>query len=187
MSTYSKPTRILALDPGTKEMGFALLEGETLIRYGVRNIKKKRFYKTRSKRNVAGIDLIEDFIPNVIILGKLTHPERKKNPILNNLTNQIKRFAFRKGIDIQEIELAAARKFLIKDRRPTKMNVAMLITAIYPELSAYLPQKRRILWTHKDIYWMNMFDALTLALVYLRKRKRRKDTTTYLKINSKAL
>src|SRR3990167_128550 len=186
MSTSPRPVRILALDPGTKEMGFALLDGDTLVRYGVRNIKK-RLDKTRSKRNVAGIDFIENFKPNVVVLGKLIHPSRKKNPILKNLTNQIKRFALRKGIEVQEIDLAAARKFLIKDRRPTKMNTALLITAIYPELSAYLPQKGRILWTHKDIYWMNMFDALTLALAYLRKRKRGKDTSTYLTIKSKTL
>lgn len=186
MSTSPRSTRILALDPGTKEIGFALLIGDTLVRYGVRNIKK-RLVKIRSKRNVAGIDLINNYKPNVVILGKLTHPERKKNPILNNLTNQIKRFALRQGIKVQEIDLAAARNLLIKDRRPTKMNVAVLISAIYPELSPYLPQKGRILWTHKNIYWMNMFDALTLVLVYLHKIKRGKNTSTYLNNKSKTI
>ncbi|MGH7889873.1 MAG: hypothetical protein ACRENF_04910, partial [Thermodesulfobacteriota bacterium] len=157
-----------------------------LVRYGVRNITK-RIDKTQSKGKFSGIDLIESYNPNVVILGKLTHSERRKNPILKNLTIQIKRFALRKSIKVHEIEPAAARKFLIKDRRPTKMNAAALITAAYPELSAYLPQKGRILWTHKDMYWMNMFDALTLALVYLRKRKRRKDISTYLSFNSKTL
>ena len=181
-----KPTRILALDPGTKEMGYVLLEGDSLVRYGVRNITK-RLDKTQSKGKFPGIDLIESYKPNMVILGKLTHPERNINTMLKNFTNQIKRFVLRKGIEVQEIEPTAARKFLIKDRRPTKMNAAALITAAYPELSAYLPQKGRILWTHKDLYWMNMFDALTLALVYLRKRKRGKDRSTYLNIKSKTL
>lgn len=186
MSTSPRSTRILALDPGTKEIGFALLNGDTLVRYGVRNVKK-RLAKTRSKKNVPGIDLINNYKPNVVILGKLTHPERKINLMLRNFTNQVKRYALRSEIVVQEIELGAARKYLIKDRRPTKMNVAVLITAIYPELSPYLPQKGRILWTHKDIYWMNMFDALTLALTFLRKRKRGKDRSTYLNIKGKTL
>lgn len=173
MTASPRPTRILALDPGTKEIGFALLNGDTLIRYGVRNIKK-RFDKTRNNGRVAGIDLIDNFKPDVLILGKPAHPERKMNPMLTNLTNQIKRFALKKETRVQEIELGTARKFLIRDRRPTKLNAAELITAIYPELSAYLPKTGRILWSHKDIYWMNMFDALTLGLFYLRKRKREK-------------
>lgn len=181
MIASPRPTRILALDPGTKEIGFALLNGDTLIRYGVRNIKK-RFNKTRKNGRVAGIDLIDIFKPDVLILGKPTHPERKLNPVLRNMTNQIKRFALGNEIKIQEIELGAARKFLIKDRRPTKLNVAELISVVYPELSVYLPKKGRILWTHKDIYWMNMFDALTLALAYIRKRKRGEHTTMPLKI-----
>lgn len=187
MSTSSRPARILALDPGTKEVGFALLVGDSLVRYGVRNIKKKGFDKTQSTGKVPGIDLIENFKPNVVILGKLIHPERKINPMLINLMNQIKRFALGKGIEVQEIEPVSARIFLIQHTQPTKMNTAVLIAAIYPELSVYVPQKRRILWTQKDMYWMNMFDALTLALVYLRKRKRGKDRSTYLNIKSKTL
>lgn len=186
MTASLRPTRILALDPGTKEIGFALLNGDTLIRYGVRNIKK-RFDKKRNNGRVAGIDLIDNFKPDVLILGKPTHPDRKTNPMLKNLTNQIKRFALKKETRVQEIELGAARKFLIKDRRPTKLNAAVLIAAEYPELSAYLPKTGRILWSHKDIYWMNMFDALTLGLFYLRKRKKRKDTSTNLNIKRKAL
>ena len=84
MSTSPRSTRILALDPGTKEIGFALIIGDTLVRYGVRNIKK-RLVMTRSKRNVAGIDLINNYNPNVVILGKLTHPERKINLMLKKL------------------------------------------------------------------------------------------------------
>jgi RNase H-fold protein (predicted Holliday junction resolvase) len=37
-----KKTKILAIDPGTKEMGVAFLEKGKLIHYGVKSIKKKR-------------------------------------------------------------------------------------------------------------------------------------------------
>ena len=37
-----KKTKILAIDPGTREMGVAFLEKGKLIHYGVKSIKKKR-------------------------------------------------------------------------------------------------------------------------------------------------
>lgn len=56
-----------------------------------------------------------------------------------------------------------------KSQRATKRNVAMLISSLYPELSVYVPRKVRILWKERDFYWLNVFDACTLALTYLKK------------------
>ena len=40
--TLNKKTRILAIDPGTREMGFAIMEENELIYYGVKTLKKMR-------------------------------------------------------------------------------------------------------------------------------------------------
>jgi hypothetical protein len=47
--------------------------------------------------------------------------------------------------------------------------VAIFISSLYPELSEYIPRARRILWKERDFYWVNVFDACTLALTYLKK------------------
>ncbi|MEW6144130.1 MAG: hypothetical protein AB1598_03820 [Thermodesulfobacteriota bacterium] len=185
MSSAPRQIRILALDLGTKEIGYALLEDDMLMRYGVRNFKKRT--EKQRKPTVPGIDLVKTYKPDVVILGKLSHPERIGNPMLKKLANRIIQFARKQGTVVHEIESSTARKFLVKDRRPTKMNTAVLVAATYPELSARLPHKGRILWTQKDKYWMNMFDALTLALAYLQKRKRRKAAATYLNFNNKTI
>lgn len=185
MSSAPRQTRILALDLGTKEIGYALFENDMLMRYGVRNIKKRM--NKQKKETASGVDLVKSYKPDVVIMGKLSHPERIGNLKLKKLANQIARFAQKNGISVHEIEPTTASKFLVKDRKPTKMKTAVLIAATYPELSAHLPHKGRILWTQKDKYWMNMFDALTLALAYLQKRKRRESTATYLNFNNKTI
>ena len=38
----NKKQRILAIDPGTRELGFAIMEENDLIYYGVKTLKKKR-------------------------------------------------------------------------------------------------------------------------------------------------
>ena len=43
-------SRILAIDPGTREMGVALLDSAKLIYHGVKEIKKTGDHPTRSCR-----------------------------------------------------------------------------------------------------------------------------------------
>lgn len=169
MSSSHSPIRILALDPGSKEIGFVLLHDDLLVRYGVRNIKKRNGDKGKGYTPVS--DLITGYKPHAVILGKLSHPGRKRNPVLQTLSRRIKRYSLNKGIRVHEIEPMAAIKHLVKDGGQSKLKAAALIAARFPELSPYLPRKGRVLWAHKDKYWMNMFDALSLGLHYLDKRK----------------
>ncbi len=42
MSKHFKAVRILAIDPGIRGMGFAVFEGDSLVRYGVKNLGKQK-------------------------------------------------------------------------------------------------------------------------------------------------
>lgn len=171
MSKHHKPTRILAIDPGIRGMGFAVFEGENLIRYGVKNLGKQKLpERILTKGRHAVLDLIQRFSPKVLVLGKVTHPRNKKNPVLRKLVTQIRLLAKKRRIKVYEYEPDAARKLIvIEGNKPTKRNTAKLIASLYRELSGYIPRERRILWKEKDFYWVNMFDACTLALTYLKK------------------
>jgi Holliday junction resolvasome RuvABC endonuclease subunit len=170
MSRNSKPIRILAIDPGTRDMGLALFEGESLVRYWVKGLSKEKLPERvleKGKRVV--IDLIQRFSPKVLVLGKLTHPRNKKNPVLRKLVNQIRLLARKRRIKLYGYEPEKARESIISDnQRVTKRNTARLIASLYPELSGYIPRERRILWKERDFYWVNVFDACSLALTYLK-------------------
>lgn len=113
MSNHSKPTRILAIDPGIRGMGFALFEGDDLIRYGVKNLGKQKLpEKILTKGKDAVHDLIQRFSPRVLVLGKITHPANKKNPILRKLVTHTKLLARKRRIKIYEYEPDIARKFV---------------------------------------------------------------------------
>jgi len=56
--------KILAIDPGTREMGIAFLEKGKLIYHGVKNIKKgKSPHETLKKGRKVVLRLIKDFNP----------------------------------------------------------------------------------------------------------------------------
>ncbi|HEX3033938.1 MAG TPA: hypothetical protein VHT73_02250 [Thermodesulfobacteriota bacterium] len=170
MSKLIKPTRILAIDPGTRDMGFALFEGYSLVRYWVKSLRKEKVPEDvvmKSKQIV--LDLIQRFSPGVIVLGKIVHPGNKKKLALRRLVAQTKLLARKNKVKLYEYEQAAAREIISQGEKPTKRNTAILISSLYPELSVYVPRPRRILWKEKDFYWVNVFDACTLALTYLEK------------------
>lgn len=113
MPKHHKPVRILAIDPGIRGMGYAVFEGENLIRYGVKNLGKQKLpEKILAKGEQAILDLIQRFNPKVLVLGKITHPANKKNPVLRNLVSNIKRIGRIRRIKIYEYEPDTARKFI---------------------------------------------------------------------------
>ena len=172
MTKIPRTKRILAIDPGLKEFGFALFEEKTLIRYGVGRLRAdaspySRFAK--AKNALQSIILKSD--PHVLVLEKLTHPQRKKNKQLNALMSHVKSWAKVRGIRVYEFDPEKARERLLAESKLTKKGAAELIASKYPELSEYVPTKTRILWAYKDHYWLNVFDACALALAYLGGRK----------------
>src|ERR1700757_3223508 len=101
MPKHHKPTRILAIDPGIRGMGFAVFEEENLIRYGVKNLRKQKFPEMiLAKGKYTVFDLIQRFNPRVLALGKVTHPTNKKNPVFRKLASNIRRIAKKNKIKI---------------------------------------------------------------------------------------
>ncbi|HEX3034684.1 MAG TPA: hypothetical protein VHT73_06045 [Thermodesulfobacteriota bacterium] len=157
-------------------MGFAVFEGDSLLNYGAKELRKKKNSKYGLEKGEKVIlDLLARFSPQVLILGKLTHPVRKKSPILKKLAAYVKR-SVRRGVKVYECDPKTARALILKGVKPTQLNAAKFISSLYPELSEYVPQKRRILWSWKDRYWMNVFEAMTLFFAY-REKSRFKDKT----------
>ena len=89
MRTRSKST-ILAIDPGTRAMGVAVVENGDLIYHGVRTIPKQPSPRdTLDRGRKAVLRLIRDFRPNVLALEKTffhftTQYHGFRNPLLSS-------------------------------------------------------------------------------------------------------
>src|SRR5437867_3294285 len=59
--------RILAVDPGTRHMGVAIVQGEELLYYAVKSFKEKRpaYQLLKATRDLV-LQLIEDYRPRVL-------------------------------------------------------------------------------------------------------------------------
>ena len=157
-----KNQKILAIDPGTREMGVALLEGGKLIHYGVKAIKKRPspHEKLKEGRKII-LRLINDFRPDVLVVEKTFFANNRNSSLLNVFVDEIKAIGKRKGLKVISYAPNTVKKIICGNGMASKEEVARVIVSKYPELKVYLIQDRK--W--KERYHQNMFDAVALGVV----------------------
>ena len=164
----TKKTKILAIDPGTREMGVAVLENGNLMYHGVVSIKRRTspHEKLRDARMVVS-RMIRDFAPTVLVVEKMFFANNRNVALLNVFGDEIKALGKRHGLQVTSIAPSTVKKTICGNGRASKGEVARVIASKYPELSVYLTQDRK--WKQK--YHENMFDAVALGLTAIKDHK----------------
>lgn len=164
-----KLSKILAIDPGSKEMGIAFLEGESELAY----YTVKTFRCSRDPKVVLGevrneiSRVIGIYKPNIFVLERLYYIQQKGSPLLKKVYQELKKIGHRNGLDVVELAPNTVRASLIGNGRATKLETAKVLAARFPHLRAFLIEQNRKRWQQK--YWFNMFDAVALAVSYQQK------------------
>jgi Holliday junction resolvasome RuvABC endonuclease subunit len=162
------PARILAIDPGTKYMGVALLDNGALIHSGIKVIRNRR-----SPHEIIQIcrkiilRLINDYRPQVLVVEKTFFANNRNSALLNILFDEIKNIGKRKNLQVICFAPSTMKKAICGDGRASKEEVAKVVIARYPELKVYLTQDRK--W--KAQFHQNMFDAVALGMIIKSKSK----------------
>jgi crossover junction endodeoxyribonuclease RuvC len=159
-------SKILAIDPGTREIGIAFLEKGKLIYYGVKVIKKKKSpHETLKEGRKIILRLIRDFKPKVLVVEKTFFVNNRNAALLNVFVDDIKAIGKRKGLKVISYAPSTVKKFICGNGRASKNELARVVVSKYPELKVYLTQDR--VW--KERYHQNMFDAVALGMMVGRK------------------
>ena len=154
--------RFLAIDPGTREMGIAVLEGTKLVYHGVlviRRGKSPRETLERACKSVAR--LIEDFRPQVLAIEKTFVRRNRHTALLNVVADEIVVLAKQSRLQVIGLSPSAVKKGICGDGWASKEEVAKAVLTRFPELKAYLVHERK--W--KERFHANMFDAVALGVV----------------------
>src|SRR3989304_8433051 len=143
MPTY-KNLKILAIDPGTREMGVALLEGGKLIHYGVKVIKSRPspHEKLKEGRKII-LRLINDFRPDVLVVEKTFFANNRNSSLLNVFVDEIKAIGKRKGLRVVSYAPNTVKMIICGNGRASKEELAKVIVPKYPELKVYLIKDRK--------------------------------------------
>jgi len=154
--------RILAIDPGTRLMDFALIDNGTLIYHGVKVIKTKNSPRetVRHVRNIV-YRLVRDFRPQLIAAEKACFGTNQRAALMNVVVREIRAVARRKRLAFIGCYPSTLKKFITGNGRATKMEVSRAVVLNYPELNVFLTQDRA--W--KERFHQNMFDAVALGIM----------------------
>jgi len=152
--------KILAIDPGTREIGVAVLDGQQLVYYGVKNVQGRR-NPAEVLRRVQKISsgLIERFRPNCLAIERMFLIQKSAS-LLVVTAEEVKAAARQHGLPIYEYAPTVVRKLVCGSGRATKQEAAKMMAQQFPELRAYLEQRTK--W--EALYYANMFDAVALAV-----------------------
>ncbi len=154
--------RVLAVDPGTRYMGVAVLDGTDLIYYGVKSFKGQRpAIRLLQATRAALHDLIERYEPSVLAYEKTFFVQAKASALLQVQEAEIKAVGKDAGLALAGYSPGRVRKLLCEDGKATKEKVAQVLARQFPELAGY----RGPMSARRARYWLNMFDALAVAVV----------------------
>jgi Holliday junction resolvasome RuvABC endonuclease subunit len=156
--------KILAIDPGTREMGVAFLDGDKLIYHGVKVIPNEKSPTERLKEGKEIIlRLINDFKPDILVVEKSFFANNRTASLLHTFINEIRTIGNKKGLKVVSYATSTVRKSIAGNGRASKKELSKVIVSKYPTLKVYMSQDRA--W--KELYHQNMFDAIALGLMAL--------------------
>lgn len=159
---------ILGIDPGTKEMGIAVLRGRQLLAYGVHTLRNgERPYDLIGQARRTMLRYLERYAPEVVAIEAPLMLPTKRAAILSVIAQELHGRAKELGLDVREIAPQEVRQVVVGNPQATKIDVAeTLVRQGFEELKKLIPKRpeRPALWLlPRDKYWLHMFDALALA------------------------
>jgi Holliday junction resolvasome RuvABC endonuclease subunit len=167
-TSTAKEPRVLGIDPGTRLMGVAMLEGTQLIYYAVKELRRMRpaFQLKRATYDVI-YELIARFEPDVLAYETSYYVQQQGSLLLRAHEREIQRCAAAAKVRTVAYSPLYVRQRLCADAYSTKHMVAAALVEQFPELAGYRTNQT----PRGERYWLNMFDALAVAVVAAREFK----------------
>ncbi len=153
-------TTILAIRPGRREMGIAILEGEELRLWGVTRFRERRLEDLLPAVERRLVRLIHIYQPVVLAVEMPTPQRLKTSPGLGVVTARISTVAVVSGLHFRICDPVSVRERLCGSAKATRGAIAGRIVEQYPHLARYRTCSSQ--W--QTLYWMPMFAAVAVGL-----------------------
>lgn len=151
---------ILAIDPGLRDLGMAVLSGRRLVASGALTLRRlpKDVRLAEVRRHVRG--WLRLHRPRAVVMERTYHHPVPWLDQVHRLALSVRRLARRRGVGFAAYSPQQVRASIIGNGRASKSEAAVVVAHRFPQLRVYLTQDRK--W--KVRFWQNMFDAVALGL-----------------------
>ena len=159
-NTVKKNDTIIALDPGLRDLGYAVLTGRRLIAANVLSLRSVPQSRRLGKVREFLVTQFRAYRPRMLVLEHI--PKRPLDTLagLPALGRMLRRMAIARRLKLATYSARTVRRSVVGDGWAGKREVAEIIAEKFPDLRVHLTHDRK--W--KVQYWQNMFDAVALAL-----------------------
>src|SRR5207248_3177220 len=134
------PLRTLALDPGTREMGYVVLESTDLLYFGVHTFPHRcsaRRLCAEGQEFVQG--LLDAYAPQLLVMEKTWYAKSKRSTRLHVFVEAMEAFAQQQGLLVRTYTPRMVKKMICGHGDATRRDIAeMLIRQHYHFLAKYL-------------------------------------------------
>lgn len=156
----TKTDTILALDPGLRDLGYAIFSGKRLVGASVLSLRSVARSRRLGRVREFLIAQVRAHRPRALILENI--PKRPLDTLagLPALGRLLGRLARQRRLRLATYSARTVRGSVVGDGWAGKREVAESIAGKFPDLRVHLTHDRK--W--KERYWQNMFDAVALAL-----------------------
>jgi Holliday junction resolvasome RuvABC endonuclease subunit len=151
--------RILAINPGSRYIGWAAFRGPELLDWGVRINSAKT---PRGRIRVAGHiikEALERFQSDTLVVKRL-HASRS-SIALDRLADAIRELARRRKLTVHEYSITELEHALCPNVKGNKRQLAAEVTAKYPILNSDWQKEV----ANRHPYYVRMFEAVALGIV----------------------
>ena len=160
---------VLGIDPGTKEMGIAIIRGAALVSFGVHTLRNgHRPHDLIGQARRIVLSAIEEHGPQVVAIEKPYALPTRRGAILSVIEQELRGRAEDLGLRVVELTPEEIRRVVVGNPKATKVDVAeALVAGNFGQLAELVPKRpaRAALGLRaRDKYWLHMFDALGLAV-----------------------
>jgi len=160
---------ILGIDPGTKEMGLAVLRGKELLDYGVHTLRNgTRPHDVIGQARRVLLEAIAKHQPDLVAIEEPLALATKRAALMTVIAQELRARAEELSLRVVELSPRTIRQAIVGNPYATKIDVAeALATGPFEQLKGLVPRRpvRSALGLRpKDKYWLHMTDALALAV-----------------------
>ena len=158
---YSRMTteRVLGIDPGTRHLGMAVLEGHELVHAMVHELDGRSPQQVLSSARRHVQRLLSAYTPETVVIEKTYFDRGRHAPLLRLVTDEVESTARRRGMTVVLLAPSVVKKRITGHGHAGKDIVGKAVGRGFPQLRAYLAPDRK--W--KARYRSNLFDAIAIA------------------------
>jgi Holliday junction resolvasome RuvABC endonuclease subunit len=151
---------ILGIDPGARQLGVSVFRGDELVFYAVKSIKMPKREDSLIKLRKILLELLIQYQVKVVALEEVVFVQQRRT-FIKIVYDEIKDFLREPKVTVFEYNPNLMRSVICGLQKPTKHNMALILSQKYTELTRYFNVRR--LWQVR--YYAQLFDAVAVGFV----------------------